>query len=310
VEKVLKAVLSLLFKEVGSVLKLAVSLITIGILCSLLNNLQDAFSSKSISQIAFYACYAVLVIVLSKSFLISISVAKNVIGDISNFMAAMLPVLVAMITLAGGIAQATTIDPIVMGAVVIIPRIYTTLIVPLILIGFVLQFSNNLSEEHKIDNLCKLVKQTTIWIQGIVITIFIGLLTIRGITSSTIDAVTLKTTKFAIDNFVPIVGKAFSDAISAVAGYSLIIKNAISSIGLIVIILMILYPIVKMVLMVLIYKLSAALVEPISDRRVTSTIAAAGDSLVLLLSSVLSVSLMFFILLAIMASAGKFVVGG
>ncbi|MDS0527333.1 stage III sporulation protein AE [Clostridium sp. SHJSY1] len=310
VEKVLKAVVNLLFKEVGSVLKLAFSLITIAILCSLLNNLQDAFSSKSISQIAFYACYAVLVMVLSKSFLISISVAKDVIGDISNFMAAILPVLVTMISLAGGIVQATTIDPIVMGAVVIIPRIYTTLIVPLILIGFVLQFSNNLSEEHKIDNLCKLVKQSTIWMQGIIITIFIGLLTIRGITSTTIDAVTLKTTKFAVDNFVPIVGKAFSDAITSVAGYSLIIKNAISGIGLIVIILMILYPIVKMVLMVLIYKLSAALVEPISDKRITSTIAAAGDSLVLLLSTVLSVSLMFFILLAIMASAGKFVVGG
>jgi stage III sporulation protein AE len=73
---------------------------------------------------------------------------------------------------------------------------------------------------------------------------------------------------------------------------------------------MILYPIVKIVLMVLIYKISAALVEPISDKRITSTIAAAGDSLVLLLSSVLSVSLMFFVLLAIMASAGKFVVGG
>jgi stage III sporulation protein AE len=310
IEKVGKAVVSLLFKEVRSVLKLAISFVAIAILCSLLNNLQDAFSSKSISQVAFYACYAVLVMVLSKSFIISISVAKSVICDISDFMAAILPVLVTMISLSGGIVQATTIDPIVMGAVVIIPRIYTTLIIPLILIGFVLQFSNNLSEEHKIDNLCKLVKQSTIWIQGIIITIFIAVLTIRGITSTTIDAVTLKTTKFAIDNFVPIVGKAFSDAITAVAGYSLIIKNAISSIGLIVIILMILYPIVKIVLMVLIYKISAALVEPISDKRITSTIAAAGDSLVLLLSSVLSVSLMFFVLLAIMASAGKFVVGG
>ncbi|MBD7910018.1 MULTISPECIES: stage III sporulation protein AE [Clostridium] len=310
IEKVWKALVSLLFKEVRSVLKLAVSLIAIAIICALLNNLQDAFNSKSISQIAFYACYAVLVMVLSKSFIISISVAKDVINDVSDFMAAMLPVLVTMISLAGGIVQATTIDPIVMGAVVIIPRIYTILIIPLILIGFVLQFSNNLSEEHKIDNLCKLVKQSTIWIQGIIITIFIGLLTIRGITSTTIDAVTLKTTKFAVDNFVPIVGKAFSDAITAVAGYSLIIKNAISSIGLAVIILIILYPIIKIVLMVLIYKLSSAVVEPISDRRITSTIAAAGDSLVLLLSSVLSVSLMFFVLLAIMASAGKFIVGG
>ena len=305
-----KAVVSLLFKEVGSVLKLAISMIVISILCTLLKNLQDAFSTKSISQIAFYACYAVMVMLLSKSFLISISVAKDVINGVADFMAAILPVLVTMIALAGGVTQAATIDPIVMAAVVIIPRIYVTVIIPLIMVGFVLQFANNLSEEHKIDNLCKLLKQWTVWIQGIIITSFIALLTIRGITSTTIDAVALKTTKFAVDNFIPIVGKAFSDAITSVAGYSLIIKNAISGIGLMVIILIILYPIIKMVLMTFIYKMSAALVEPISDKRITSTIAATGDSLVLLLSCVLSVSLMFFVLLAIMASAGKFIVGG
>lgn len=305
-----KAVVSLLFKEVGSVLKLAISMIVIAILCTLLKNLQDAFSTKSISQIAFYACYAVMVMLLSKSFLISISVAKDVINGVADFMAAILPVLVTMIALAGGVTQAATIDPIVMAAVVIIPRIYVTVIIPLIMVGFVLQFANNLSEEHKIDNLCKLLKQWTVWLQGIIITCFIALLTIRGITSTTIDAVALKTTKFAVDNFIPIVGKAFSDAIASVAGYSLIIKNAISGIGLMVIILIILYPIIKMILMAFIYKMSAALVEPISDKRITSTIAATGDSLVLLLSCVLSVSLMFFVLLAIMASAGKFIVGG
>jgi len=310
IAKVGKAIVSMLFKEVGSVLKFAISLIAIAILCSFLNNLQESFSNKSISSVAFYACYSILIMVLSKSFLISITVAKDVIYGVSDFMGAILPILVTMIGLAGGITEATTIDPIVMGAVVIIPRIYTTLIIPLILISFVLQFANNLSEEHKIDNLCKMVKQSTLWMQGIIVTVFIGLLTIRGITATTIDAVALKTTKFAVDNFVPIVGKAFSDAITSVAGYSLIIKNAISGIGLVVIILIILYPIVKMILMILIYKLSAALVEPISDKRITAVISATGDSLVMLLSCVLSVSLMFFVLLAIMASAGKFIVGG
>lgn len=305
-----KAVVSLLFKEVGSVLKLAISMIVIAILCTLLKNLQDAFSTKSISQIAFYACYAVMVMLLSKSFLISISVAKDVINGVADFMAAILPVLVTMIALAGGVTQAATIDPIVMAAVVIIPRIYVTVIIPLIMVGFVLQFANNLSEEHKIDNLCKLLKQWTVWIQGIIITSFIALLTIRGITSTTIDAVALKTTKFAVDNFIPIVGKAFSDAITSVAGYSLIIKNAISSIGLLIIILIMLYPITKLVLMTFIYKLCGALIEPISDSRITKSLEAAGKSMTLITSCVLTVSLMFFVLIAIMASSGKYIIGG
>lgn len=304
------AIVSFLFREVKTVLSLSLSIVVIAIICSLIKNLQASFSSESISNIAFYACYSLLIVILSKSFIVSLTIATDVISKISDFMAALLPVLVIMLGSAGGITQAATMDPIILGATLIIPGIYLNIIIPLILMTFVLQFANNMSSEHKIDNLCKLLKQITLWLQGIILTVFIGLLTVRGITSSTIDAVTLKTAKFAIDNFIPIVGKALSDSIAAVAGYSLIIKNAISSIGLIVIILLMLYPVLKLALMAFVYKLSAALIEPISDKRITSSIAAAGESLILIMSCVLSVSLMFFILLAIMASAGKFVIGG
>lgn len=309
-DTIFNAVLSLFFKEVRSVLKLVVSIVTIAIICSLLKNLQDAFSDESISQVAFYACYMLIIMVLSKSFIISISVAKDVINNISDFMSALLPVLITMISLSGGITSATTLDPFVFGAVVFIPKVYSNIIIPMILMSFVLEFANNISTEYKITNLCKLFRQIIVWFQGIIVTMFIGLLTIRGITSSTIDAVTLKTAKFAVDNFIPIVGKAFSDAITSVAGYSLIIKNAISSIGLIVIILILLYPLIKLVLITLIYKLSAALVEPISDSRITKSIEAAGNSMVLIMSSVLTVTLMFFILIGIIASSGRFIVGG
>lgn len=307
---ILKAILSLLFREVRSVLKLVISVMVIAILCSLLKNLQDAFKNDNISQIAFFACYSILIMILSKSFLISISVATEAINEISNFMNALLPILVTMIALAGGLVQAATLDPIILAGVTIIPKIYVTIIIPLILISFVMEFANNLSNEHKIDNLCKLLKQVIMWLQGIIITVFIAVLTIRGITADTMDAVALKTTKFAIDNFVPIVGKTFSDAITSVAGYSLIIKNAITGVGLIVIVLVLIYPIIKLIIMAFIYKLSAGLIEPISDKRITSSIASAGDALMLLLSCVISVSFMFFILLGIMASAGKFIVGG
>ena len=120
----------------------------------------------------------------------------------------------------------------------------------------------------------------------------------------------LKTAKFAIDNFIPIVGKAFSDAIASVAGYSLIIKNAISAVGLIIIIIMTLYPVIKILLNSIVFKLTAALIEPISDKRITTAIASAGDSLILIMSCVLSVSLMFFVLLGIKASSGKYIIGG
>ena len=308
--KICDAVISLLFKEVKTVLSMCITIVVIGIICSLIKNLQSAFSSDSISDIAFYACYALMIIVLTRTFIISLDLAKDIITEISGFMSKLLPILVVMLGVAGGFTESATMDPIVLGTTIIIPKIYLNIILPLILVTFVLQFTNNISTEPKISNLCSLVKSAVLWIQGLILTVYIGLLTVRGITASTIDAVTLKTAKFTIDNFIPIVGKTFSDAITSVAGYSLIIKNAIGSVGLIVLILIIIYPIIKIFLSSIILKISSSLLEPIADKRITKAVFSAGDALVLILSSVLCVSLMFFVLIAMMVSAGKFVIGG
>ena len=308
--KICDAAFSLLFKEVKTVLSMCIIIVVIGIICSLIKNLQSAFSSESISEIAFYACYALMIIVLTRTFIISLDLAKDIITQISGFMSKLLPILVVMLGVAGGFTESATMDPIVLGTTIIIPKIYLNIILPLILITFVLQFTNNISTEPKISNLCSLVKSSVLWIQGLILTVYIGLLTVRGITASTIDAVTLKTAKFTIDNFIPIVGKTFSDAIASVAGYSLIINNAIGSVGLLVLILIILYPIIKIFLSSIILKISSSLLEPIADKRITKAVFSAGDSLILILSSVLCVSLMFFVLIAMMVSAGKFVIGG
>lgn len=308
--KICDAAFSLLFKEVKTVLSMCIIIVVIGIICSLIKNLQSAFSSESISEIAFYACYALMIIVLTRTFIISLDLAKDIITQISGFMSKLLPILVVMLGVAGGFTESATMDPIVLGTTIIIPKIYLNIILPLILITFVLQFTNNISTEPKISNLCSLVKSSVLWIQGLILTVYIGLLTVRGITASTIDAVTLKTAKFTIDNFIPIVGKTFSDAIASVAGYSLIIKNAIGSVGLLVLILIILYPIIKIFLSSIILKISSSLLEPIADKRIIKAVFSAGDSLILILSSVLCVSLMFFVLIAMMVSAGKFVIGG
>lgn len=308
--KICDAAFSLLFKEVKTVLSMCIIIVVIGIICSLIKNLQSAFSSESISEIAFYACYALMIIVLTRTFIISLDLAKDIITQISGFMSKLLPILVVMLGVAGGFTESATMDPIVLGTTIIIPKIYLNIILPLILITFVLKFTNNISTEPKISNLCSLVKSSVLWIQGLILTVYIGLLTVRGITASTIDAVTLKTAKFTIDNFIPIVGKTFSDAIASVAGYSLIIKNAIGSVGLLVLILIILYPIIKIFLSSIILKISSSLLEPIADKRITKAVFSAGDSLILILSSVLCVSLMFFVLIAMMVSAGKFVIGG
>ncbi|MGL4991352.1 MAG: stage III sporulation protein AE [Sarcina sp.] len=306
----IKTMISYAFREVGMVLKLLTSVLVIALISALLKNLQNAFNNDGISNVAFFACYSLSVMILTSSFLLGVSIAKDVIQNLIDFMAVIMPVLFFLLSTAGGIASAVTIDPVVVLLVSVAPKIYIDFIFPLIFMYFVLQFVNNMTTKYKISNVCKIIKQTAMWSQGIVLTIFVGIITIRGISANTIDAVTLKTAKFAVDNFIPIVGKSFSDAITTVAGYSLVLKSAISSVGIIVVIGIILYPIIKMIVMIFSYRLTSAIIQPIADEKLVKVLDSIGDATTMILGCVVSISVMFFIIIAIMSSAGRFVVGG
>ncbi|APQ76261.1 stage III sporulation protein AE [Clostridium botulinum] len=309
IKKAAKAITTYVFKEIAASLKLIGLLIMVAIICALLNNLQKAFSNETLSDIAYFACYALIIIILARSFYLGVNIARDTINKMTDFMMALIPILVMLIASIGGIVEATMLDPIIIGTINISANIFSKFIIPLICMTFVLQFVDNLSEDYKINKLTKLLNQVALWTQGIVMTVFVGVVTIRGITSKAMDQVTVKTAKYAVDNFVPVVGKCLSDAISTVAGYSLLLKNSISSLGLIVIVAMLLVPVIKLLIMAFMYKMAAALIEPISDSRLVNSIGAAGDSLILILSCLICVSVMFFIMIAIMASAGKVFMG-
>lgn len=308
-ERIGKALVSYAFREVIACGKLMSMIIIICIICALINNLESAFSNGNLSNIAYFACYALLIVLISRTFYIGVTTAKEAIIGMTDFMAALMPVLLMLLASVGGFTQVAVMDPLVIGVTNISARIFIDLIIPVISIAFVIQFVNNISEEYKIDKLAKLINKSILWVQGTIMTIFIGIITIRSMTSATIDAVAEKTMKFAVDSFIPIVGKSLSDAISTVAGYSLLLKNALSSVGLIALIAIIILPLIKMISMSFIYKLTAALMEPISDSRLIKCISAAGESLVLITACLISVSVMFFIMISIVATAGKSIIG-
>jgi stage III sporulation protein AE len=119
--------------------------------------------------------------------------------------------------------------------------------------------------------------------------------------------VTLKTTKYALDNFVPVVGKCMSDAISTVAGYTAIFKDAVSVAGLFILLIISIYPLLKILIIALIYKFVGAVMEPVVDKKVVDCLGAVGNSLVIMFAAVLSAAVMLFIMITMVAQTGKLV---
>lgn len=300
--EIMKAVVSYLFSEIIGSIKLMSMVIIICIICALISNLQKAFSNENLSGVAYFACYSLIIIIIAKSFYIGVNEVEIAVKDITDFMTALMPVLLMLLASTGRIVQSAVMDPIIIFAINFSARVYSNVIIPLILMAFVLQFVNNISEDYKVDKLTKLLNQSVLWIQGMLMTVFIGIVTIRGVSSKAMDEVTAKTAKFAVDNFVPIVGKCLSDAISTVIGYSSLLKSAVSSIGLVFLIIMVTFPVIKVMILAFIHKVTAALVQPVSDKRIVNCISSAGDTLILLASCLIAISVMFFIMISIIAS--------
>ncbi|WP_017415708.1 stage III sporulation protein AE [Clostridium tunisiense] len=304
-KKITKIAISYIFKEVVASFKIIGGLIIIAVVCALLNNLQSAFSNESLSNIAYFACFAVMITIIAKGFYVGVDLVHDVILDISNFMAALMPVLIALLASVGSFTEAVVMDPIIMAACSIGANLYSTIIIPIICMSFVLEFVNNISDGYNIDKLTSLLRKCALWSQGIILTIFVGIITIRGITSSSLDLVTTKTAKYAVDSFIPVVGKTLSDAFATVASYTMLLKSSVSVLGVLVLIGIVLVPIIKIVTMAFMYKLTAALLQPVSDKKVTAVIDSAGSSLILLGSCLISVTIMFFIMITIIATTGK-----
>ena len=57
-----------LFKELYQNLGILIKLAVLIVICALLRNLQSSFLSDSVSEIAFYVCYIVIVSILLVSF--------------------------------------------------------------------------------------------------------------------------------------------------------------------------------------------------------------------------------------------------
>jgi stage III sporulation protein AE len=137
------------------------------------------------------------------------------------------------------------------------------------------------------------------------LTLFVGLLTIQGVAGGIGDALTLRTAKYMTGAFIPVVGKMLADAVETVLGYSLLLKNSATIAGLLILSLIVAFPLIKLLALIIIYKFSGAVLQPLGETTLGEALHTMGNCLVLVFAAVATVSLAFFIGIAIIVGASN-----
>lgn len=296
--KLKDSIFNLLSKEIRENMLMFSKLLILILLCAILKTIQDSFSSN-IGEIAFYACYIFMVLLLVSSFKIVMDMASSTISAMVDFMVAIVPLLISILGVSGMPSSAAVLSPSVMVVVSVVDVVIKDIILPMIFVYAILKIINNISLETKISNLCDLIKKAVEWSLGIMFTIFVAVMTVQGVATSSFDGVAGKTAKFALGNFIPVVGGMLSDALDSVLSCSILIKNSISVVGIIVLIVIISIPLIKLLVIMFMYKLGAAISQPIADGRMVSCLNDIGSAITLIFVSVFAAAFSFIICISI-----------
>lgn len=293
-----KRLLQLMMGEVVANSGLLAKLLVLCVLSALLMNLQESFSTD-VARIAYLACYLALITLAVASFKIVLDIGQDTISNMVGFMTAMLPQMLVLTAGLGAVNSAAMLFPMLMTTATALGNAINNIVFPLIILSAVVSIMNNMSETIKLQRLGKFFTQIAQVTLGFFLTLFVGMLTMRALYASVLDKTALRATRFVSDNALPVIGKMFSDTIEVAAGYIVMLKQALGVVGVLIILAMIIMPVVKVTAIALIYKLAAAMAEPLGDSRTAAVLESMSAHLFLMLGAVVAVALMFFIMIAI-----------
>ncbi|AOS68529.1 stage III sporulation protein AE [Bacillus subtilis] len=301
----LKALFSYLFHEVLANGKLLGTLILLTIFCVILQLLQNAFQQSTVSKVAYSIVYMVLIILALNSFHVAINYATEAIQTMTSFILALIPLLLALLASSGGAVSAAFFHPVILFLMNTSGLLIQNIVMPLIFLSAILSIVSTMTEQYKVTQLANLLRNIAIGALAVFLTIFLGVISVQGASAAVTDGITLRTAKFITGNFIPVLGRMFTDATDTVISASLLLKNTVGILGVAILICIVAFPAIKVLSLAFIYKLAAAILQPLGGGPVITCLDVISKSVIYIFAALAIVSLMFFLSLTVIITAGN-----
>ncbi|GKU81144.1 stage III sporulation protein AE [Niallia sp. NCCP-28] len=285
--------------------KLLGSLILLTIFSMLLQMLQNSFEKSSISKVAYGIVFMVLIILALNSFHVAITFANEAISTMTGFILALVPLLLALMAASGGVISAAFFHPVILFLMNTSGMLIEYIVLPLLFLATLLHIVSALSEQYKVTQLANLLRNVSIGILGLFLTIFLGVISVQGASSAVTDGITIKTAKFITGNFIPVIGRMFTDAADTVINASLLLKNSVGIAGVAILLFIVAFPALKILMISFIYKFAAAVLQPLGGGPVITCLDIISKSILYVFAALAVVSLMFFLTITVIIAAGN-----
>lgn len=304
IKKVAENMAQEVFRQIGKECrtnqKMIAELMVIAIMAAFFSNFSNVFFNQQVGETGFFAAYLLMFTMILSSFFLMSSIVSEVMEKLLSFMKVLIPSYSLAITASTGLTTSLAMYEFFMIIISVCEWVMLKGIVPLIYMYMIMELANNMAKEDHFSKLTELIKKGSIQALKGVVGIVLGVNVIQSMILPAADSVKVNVIQKGL-NAIPGAGQLLGTVTSTIVGSSVIIKNSIGGAGIFCLIVILAVPVLKIILFVLTYYIAAALLQPISDKRLIQCLYAAGESGKLLLNVLLSCGALFLLVIAMTA---------
>lgn len=175
-----KSILNLIGKETIVSIRVIASIMVIVIIHSVLKSISEGLENQGITQITYYVQYILIVTLIMTNFADVVNMVKNSINNLVSFSNCLIPLLTTLMLSTGSIASVNLLQPILLFIITFIGNFINAVIIPITLVATSLSIVSKISDRIQLDKLAKFFKSSVVWVLGVVLTLFVGLLSLEG----------------------------------------------------------------------------------------------------------------------------------
>lgn len=277
-----------------------IQIIMIALIAAALSNFSRVFQNRQLSNISFYVLYLLMIALSLNVFDLTIDWAEEGIEGLTSFMSVFSPVYFIAVSVAKGSVTAVAFYQLVLFLIYLSELIIVKMLLPFIHIYMMVRILDSLSEENYLSKFAELIHTVVSWGLRSLVAWIIGLNVIQGMMNPAIDAVKRSIITRGAEA-IPGVGNALGGMAEVAAGTAVLVKNGIGMTGAVLSVGICLVPLVQIGGTVLLYKLAAAVIQPVSDPRIVGCVETIGEGCMLLMKLIFTTGLLFLLTIAVVS---------
>ncbi|MCI8379939.1 MAG: hypothetical protein HFH72_15775 [Lachnospiraceae bacterium] len=301
IESVLRTVIDGLAANLQQEKKMYIYLILIAVIGAMLSNFTSLLQGKQVAETAFYAVYMLFFSLLLASFTRIAAIAGDTLTQLLDFMKVLSPSYFMTMAFSQGALSSGVYYQFTLVLITMVDFVLVKFALPAIHIYFLLRIANQLSKQDMFSKMSELIHDVVKFVMKTMFGIMMGLNVIQGlvvpITSQLESSAVIK-----LSGAIPGVGSTISSVTSTVLLAGNLVKNSVGAVGIIAVLFYCGIPLLKLAVNRFGFQLIGALVQPVSDSRITACIGALVESLKLLTYAVFVGCMMFVISIALMSA--------